>query len=327
MLRIRFGREDLARLRFMISPMAETVLSVALLHRGDAGLPVAGWRQAQRQRLVGAPSRALLELIPAGWQPRVALAPIVGERPRFDEELDAILEFSPRPLRAHLATLDAPSLVVRWLPLLGDDARSERRLLGRLLADYHGRCVADDWPALRVHLEADVAARQRLRAERGAAAVLAGLDPAARWNDPVLEVDVPGPARCVELAGRGLVLVPSASCWPDPIVLLDGTGQPVLLYPAAGVLGLRSTPGYDRDVLAALLGSTRAALLVAAAGGETTSGLAQRLGVSVAATSQQLAVLRHGGLVASTRRGRAVHHDLTPLGVRLLLASGPFSPG
>jgi hypothetical protein len=143
----------------------------------------------------------------------------------------------------------------------------------------------------------------------------------------VLTLDVPGPARCVELAGRGLVLVPSASCWPDPIVLLDGTGQPVLLYPAAGVLGLWSTPGYDRDVLAALLGSTRAALLVAAAGGETTSGLAQRLGVSVAAASQQLAVLRNAGLVASTRRGRAVHHDLTPLGVRLLLASGPFSQG
>jgi DNA-binding transcriptional ArsR family regulator len=93
------------------------------------------------------------------------------------------------------------------------------------------------------------------------------------------------------------------------------------------VLGCWSTLAYDRDLLAALLGSTRAALLVAAAGGETTSGLAQRLGVSVAATSQQLAVLRNAGLVASTRQGRAVCHDLTPLGVRLLLASGPFSQG
>jgi DNA-binding transcriptional ArsR family regulator len=325
MLRIRFGREDLARVRFMISPMAETVLSVAVLHRGDAGLPFAGWRQAQRERLVGAPSRALLELIPAGWQPRVALAPIVGERPRFDEELDAILEFSPRPLRAYLATLDAPAVAARWLPLLGDDARSERRLLAGLLGDYHRRCVADHWPAVRTYLEGDIAARQRLRAERGVTAVLAGLHPAVRWNDPVLEVDVPGPARCVELAGRGLVLVPSVFCWPHPVGLLDGHGQPVLLYPARDLLALWTAPVYDRDVLAVLLGTTRAAVLEAAAAGDSTSRLADRLDVSVASVSQHLTVLRNAGLVRSIRRGRAVHHDLTSLGVQLLLGSGRFT--
>ena len=326
MLRILFGRDDLARLRFMISPMGESLLSVAALHTRVAFPPFVGWRQAQRHPLVGAPSRALLELIPAGWRPQVALAPIVGERPQFDEELDAILEFSPRPLRAYLATLNAPALAARWLPVLGD-ARRERHLLGRLLRDYYSRCVADHWPALRAHLEADIAARRRLCAERGAATMLADLHPAAHWNHPVLTLSVPGPARSVALSGRGLVLVPSAFCWPDPFLLLDSCGQPVLLYPAGGVVGLWSTPAYDRDALAGVLGSTRAALLVAAAGGQTTSGLARRVGVSVAAASQQLAALRAAGLVASTRRGRAVHHDLTSLGVQLLLASGPFSHG
>jgi DNA-binding transcriptional ArsR family regulator len=327
MLRIRFGREDLTRVRFMISPLGETVLSVAALQRRDAKLPFAGWRDAQRHRLVGAPSRALLELLPAGWQPRVALAPVVGERPRFDEELEAVLDFRPRPLLAHLATLDSPALTARWIPLLAQGTASERRLLASLLGDYHRRCIAEHWPAVRAHLEADIAARVRLGAQQGVARVLATLHPAARWNDPVLDLAVPGPSRGVELGGRGLVLVPSVFCWPHPFVLVDGDGQPVLLYPAGDVLALWTAPAYDRDVLGVLLGATRAALLVAAAGGDSTSQLAERLGVSVASVSQHLTALRNAGLVRSNRRGRAVHHDLTPLGVQLLLASGRFTHG
>jgi DNA-binding transcriptional ArsR family regulator len=326
MLRIRFGPEDLARVRFTISPLGETVLSVAVLGRPAPQLPLEGWRCEQRRNLAGAPSRVLLGLVPADWRPSVALAPIVGERPLFAEELEAVLEFSPRPLRAFLATLGSPARTARWTPMLPDDASSERRLARDLLSDYHRRCIAGHWPAIRIQLEADIAYRTRVRAEGGIGTVLATLHPAVRWNDPVLEVDVPGRSRCLDLGGRGLVLVPSVFAWPDPIVLLDGTGQPVLLYPARGLLALWHGPAYGRDVLAVLLGGTRAAVLLAAACGDSTSDLAGRLGVSVAAASQHLTVLRNAGLVARTRRGRAVHHDLTPLGVQLLLASGRFTP-
>jgi DNA-binding transcriptional ArsR family regulator len=178
---------------------------------------------------------------------------------------------------------------------------------------------------MRAQLEADIAFRVRLGAQYGVARVLATLHPAARWNDPILDLDVPGPSRGVELAGRGLVLVPSVFTWPDPFILLDGSGQPVLLYPARDVLALWAAPAYDRDVLAVLLGRTRAALLVAAACGDSTSHLAKRLDVSVASVSQHLTALRNAGLVRSTRRGRAIHHDLTSLGVQLLLASGRFT--
>ena len=102
-------------------------------------------------------------------------------------------------------------------------------------------------------------------------------------------------------------------------------GQPVLLYPARDAFALWGAPPYDRDALAALLGATRAAVLVAATCGATTSQLAERLKISVPSVSQHLTALRDAGLVRSTRRGRAVHHDLTNLGVRLLLGSGGFS--
>jgi hypothetical protein len=326
MLRIRFCPEDLARVRFMISPLGETILSVAVLGRHDPQLPLEGWRCEQRRNLAGAASRVLLGLVPADWRPTLALAPIVGERPLFAEELEAVLEFSPRPLQAFLATLGSPARTARWMPMLPGDASSERRLARDLLSDYHRRCIAEQWPAVRIHLEADIAHRTGVRAAQGIGTVLATLHPAVRWNDPILEVGVPGRSRSIDLGGRGLVLVPSVFAWPDPIVLLDGTGQPVLLYPARELLALWHSPACDRDVLAVLLGGTRSAVLLAAARGDSTSDLADRLEVSVAAASQHLTALRNAGLVSRTRRGRAVHHDLTPLGVQLLLASGRFTP-
>jgi DNA-binding MarR family transcriptional regulator len=324
MLRIRFCPEDLARVRFMISPLGETILSVAVLGRHDPQSPLEGWRSQQRRNLAGAPSRVLLGLVPADWRPTLALAPIVGERALFEEELEAVVEFSPRPLRAFLATLGSPAHTARWMPLLPDDAGSERRLARDLLSDYYRRCIAEHWPAVRIHLEADIAYRAGVCAAHGIGGVLATLHPAVRWNDPILEVGIPGRGRSMDLGGRGLVLVPSVFAWPDPIVLLDGTGQPVLLYPARRLLALWHAPAYDRDALAVLLGGTRAAVLLAAARGDSTSDLADRLDVSVASASQHLTALHNAGLVSRTRRKRAVHHALTPLGVQLLLAAGRF---
>ena len=326
MLRIHFGAGDLARVRFMISPLGETMLSVAVLARHDPQLPLEVWRSEQRSNLADAPSRLLLSLVPADWRPSLALAPIVGRRPGFTDELDAVLEFRPRPLRAFLATLDSPARTARWQALLPDDASSERRFTRDLLSDYHSRCIAEHWPAVRIHLEGDIAFRSGISATDGIGAVLATLHPAIRWNDPILEVGVAGRSRVLDLGGRGLVLVPSVFAWPDPIVLLDGTGQPVLLYPARRLPALGQRPAYHRDALAVLLGGTRAGLLLAAAGGGSTSDLAQQLGVSVASASQHLTALHKAGLVSRTRRGQAVHQELTPLGVQLLLASGRFTP-
>jgi DNA-binding MarR family transcriptional regulator len=324
MLRIRFRREDLARVWFMISPMAETILSVVAMQRPGTQLPFARWRDEQRHRLAAAPSSALLKLVPLDWRPEVALAPIVGERPRFDEELDAVLDFSSRPVRAYLATLNSPAHAARWTPVLAEVDGAERRFLGDLLSDYHSRCIDEYWPAIRARLEADIAHRSELRAAKGTALVLARLHPEIHWCDPVLEVGVPGSSRHLDLGGRGLVLVPSAFAWPDPIALLDATGQPVLLYPARDLHALWSAPAYDHDILGTLLGPTRAAVLVATTRGESTGRLADRLDVSLASVSYHLTALRNAGLVYSTRRARSVHHDLTPLGVRVLLTSQRF---
>jgi DNA-binding transcriptional ArsR family regulator len=54
--------------------------------------------------------------------------------------------------------------------------------------------------------------------------------------------------------------------------------------------------------------------------GCTTTELAGRAGISLAAASQHATVLRDAGLIASRRQGGAVLHVLTPLGAELLQA-------
>jgi DNA-binding transcriptional ArsR family regulator len=72
--------------------------------------------------------------------------------------------------------------------------------------------------------------------------------------------------------------------------------------------------------VAALLGQTRAAVLAGTADGTSTTELARRAGVSLAAASQHATVLRDAGLISTHWHGRAVRHTLTPLGAALLTA-------
>jgi DNA-binding transcriptional ArsR family regulator len=74
-------------------------------------------------------------------------------------------------------------------------------------------------------------------------------------------------------------------------------------------------PGPDR--LAALLGSTRAAVLRALVAERTTTELAAAVGVSLAAPSEHAKTLRSNGLITTQRAGKAVLHRCTPLGLQV----------
>ena len=56
------------------------------------------------------------------------------------------------------------------------------------------------------------------------------------------------------------------------------------------------------------------------ADGCSTTELADRVGIWLAAASQHASVLRDAGLMGAHRQGGAVLHVLTPLGVELLHA-------
>jgi DNA-binding transcriptional ArsR family regulator len=56
-------------------------------------------------------------------------------------------------------------------------------------------------------------------------------------------------------------------------------------------------------------------------GATTTTGLAQRLGVTPPTASEHAAALRNAGLITTRRSGRKVHHQLTAIGANLVAAN------
>ncbi|HEY3478815.1 MAG TPA: winged helix-turn-helix domain-containing protein, partial [Streptomyces sp.] len=95
---------------------------------------------------------------------------------------------------------------------------------------------------------------------------------------------------------------------------------PVLVYSISHPrIDLDAEPGPS---LAALLGRTRARVLVTVAGARcNTSELAERTGTSLATASQHASVLRASGLITSSRSGKSQIHEVTPLGLGLIRAS------
>ena len=132
----------------------------------------------------------------------------------------------------------------------------------------------------------------------------------------------------VDINDRGLLLMPSAFIWPFVATMFREPSAPAVVYPSRGIGTLwQAEPAVGPQALAALIGRTRAGLLAMLDAPLSTSEVAQRTGLSIGGVSRHLAVLRESGLVASHRRGHAIVHHPTPLGLSLLEADGraPFA--
>jgi DNA-binding transcriptional ArsR family regulator len=80
------------------------------------------------------------------------------------------------------------------------------------------------------------------------------------------------------------------------------------------------SPPEQPDPLAALVGRTRAMLLATLGLPRTTTQLAVQLGLSPAAVSQHLKILKDTSLVTARRRGRLVLYQRTTAATALLEA-------
>ncbi|SNR92708.1 ArsR/SmtB family transcription factor [Actinomadura mexicana] len=312
MLRLWLDYEDLTRIRITpgLSPLAQTVLGAQSL-RGIGPEPIPGaWRSRTRARLTG-PSRLLLDLVPPGrWVPDF-LTPYTLV-PGFEPELDAVASTPVRRIRDELERSYGSRPPVPWLTRLAGRDGETMRTLVRGLRDFHRVALADSWAGLSDHLCAEASRHARTMARDGIGGLLGSLHPAVRWTSPVLEVETLRDGD-VHLDGRGLLLMPSVFV-TGPRVMVAGDGPATVVVPSS------RPPSGAGDTLPQVFGRTRAAVirLVGADGELTTGTLAARLGVSAASASQHATALRGAGLITSERRGRTVHHALTPLGERFL---------
>jgi DNA-binding transcriptional ArsR family regulator len=318
MLRILFTADDFASTRFLPEPAP--VLELKFAARGLRHGIRTPWGERWRTAALGAvpaPAGPMRELTAHfSW----SLTPSAFLTGDLDQGIDTFMGFTPQRAREEMARwLSAPSTGVPALfrHAIDGDRDAGRVLLGAVKTMF-AATVEPYLADLRANHHTELVRQGRLLASYGVAAALAEVIPGARWREDCLQIDSPQ-ERTVHLAGRGLMVTPTAF-WTGPPLLGDQPGQPVLLaYPAPATLGLRV--GADSDSLATILGPARAAVLRLLCGRHTTGDIARRLGISAASASAHAASLRAAGLTLSRRDGKAVVHEASVLGLDLIGAN------
>ncbi|WP_157244371.1 DUF5937 family protein [Nonomuraea typhae] len=311
--------EDVAGIRFGFSPLWELVASVRTLQdpaRQSIHLP---WIKAVRPRLSELDMAEVFALVPAeGYIADFLTPPPDTPLPDFAQELERVRHTPPETAAAEtvkLADVDPPAIA----RFRADPAAGIRRVTAALQA-YWDTCFAEYWPRVYGLLERDVLRRSRQLATGGARELFASLDPGVVWTGEQLLIDRPW-CLIEGLHGDGLVLVPSAFYWPS-VAVMSAPYQSALIYPVRGVGTLwEDGPPPAPGALAALIGKSRAQILLALAEPATTSALARRMALTPGAVSQHLGVLSEGGLAVGLRVGKQVVYRRTSTGDALAVGS------
>ncbi|MFF7591243.1 ArsR/SmtB family transcription factor [Kitasatospora purpeofusca] len=328
MLRIHFTHDDLTRVRIARAPdpLAESVLSLSLVQTRDmGGVLMEGWRSRTRGRM-RPEQRVLFDLATPLGVAEAAEAFLHARSRTLPESLEQIWSLPGRRWSADLRVLSGMRpRAPRWVHELRRGESEMRAMVDRRLREYHSFAVAPYWSQLLAAAHTERARSATLAVDRGLDALLGSLHPGVGWQSPVLTLPCPVDAD-LRLRGAGVVLVPTFF-WPEPLALTDNRGldHPLVLhYPLApdlttcrAIWSSTAEDGPDGALLA-LLGTTRARVLRAAADPAGTAELARRSGCSPATASHHLSVLRTARLLTTKRTGPGVRHALTPLGRALL---------
>ncbi|WP_406065700.1 helix-turn-helix domain-containing protein [Streptomyces sp. NBC_01077] len=335
MIRLHFTAADLRRITLApaADALSETVLSLRLSLRPGSrtrsrphGARVrAAARQWQQSLPGGANARAgvLAELVTGdGFVPDFLLQPSAHD---FAEALESAASTPPERLALDLGIpeasgwnggLDRPG---RWAHDLAQGVPAATTALVDDARRYFRIAVEPLWPRIRGDALTDRALRAEMLLRGGVDALLTTLGTTWNWQPPTLHLPSAS-SYDIPLCGRGLLLVPS---WfaTGPMVMYRPEEATVLVYPlyddGAGA-GPADGSGERPEALAALLGRTRAQVLALLRSPATTTALAERAALSLAAASQHAGVLRGAGLITTVRTGTSVLHSLTPLGHSVL---------
>ncbi|MFF5258217.1 ArsR/SmtB family transcription factor [Actinomadura viridis] len=325
----RIGVDTLARSRFAVSPLAETLACVKTLERGTSAHPgERAWLDAHlpayRARLDADPVTALLIKAALGrrWNADflTPTPPVLGDL-TFQEEVERVRETPPEAVRAHLLMAlerPPPAVLSRRHDLAGRAAD--------LLEWVWTVTVLPDWPRRRRAFEADTVARAGRLGRDGWAAALDDLRPGTRWlGGGRLRINVHDhPPR--DIGGAQLFFVPVTArtgwaSWEEP-------DRYALIYPCAGPLAGAERPPVP-EALGRLLGPARAGVLLLLDGPMSTTQLVALTGQGLGSVGRHLKVLLDARLVQRRRAGRSVLYYRTAAGDALVDAQreGPSGAG
>jgi DNA-binding transcriptional ArsR family regulator len=329
-LELAFSTRDLAHTRLGFSPLWEVVTSRRLLARPTISPLHRRWAAQARPALAaaGLGTGLLDDLIPPhGYLPDFlnpppgAAVPSAQAEQALEAELAVVARTTHERIRGDLERLEL------WTPRVRAFHQDPEAVLPLLLDEVRGywqAALAPHWTRLRGVLEGDVLHQSRRFAAEGSAGVLRGLHPSVEWCTEKLMLPLACCGGSGSLAGRGLLLVPSAFVGPTRTMMINRPGEVVqLCYPSRGVgLLWEQGPAQVPEAVAAVLGRSRALLLAELSAPASTTELSHRTGMSAGGVSQHLTALRAAGIVASQRMGRSVLYERTQLADSLLAAAG-----
>ncbi|HEY4096123.1 MAG TPA: DUF5937 family protein [Baekduia sp.] len=326
MIRYRFGHDDLLRTRFAISPLMELSGSVEALRDPEKFSIHAPWATWAAPRIIGVEWDLLDAVVPRDSRsyPDFVSPPPREPQAQLEAEFRRVLETDPAHVARELRQAYPGGLPAAAQSLIDDPRRGLERLVGQMRA-WWTAVLAPKWEEILAMVESEVAWRGRRLAAEGPSAAFSDLGPGVAWRDGAVEVDQQV-TKDVDLAGRGLLLVPAAFAWPSVWPMSDPPWQPAIVYAPRGVAGLWAPAEPDAGALDDLLGARRAAVLVALDRPISTQELARRLRASPAGVSAHLGVLRRAGLVTGRREGRHVLYARTRAAEMLLRAARGGGP-
>ncbi|MEU8974580.1 helix-turn-helix domain-containing protein [Streptomyces monashensis] len=321
-----FSANDLAQVRFAISPMWEVAPSFRLLTSTTAHPVHRSWVEQVRPRVVavGLDRGWLAELIgPSGYVPDFLTPAPAGPAPTPAAEWDAILSAPPDQVRQDLDHLARhQGHLGPRLSSLRTDPPSRLAKVTQEIERYWELALAPYWARIRTVLEADIFHRSRTVAEHGAGRLFNDLHTSLTWDDNSLILARRKHTMPRHSTGAGLLLIPSAFTGPGLRTRVRPPDPPQLAYPARGIGTLWETrAATDTCTLAPVLGRSRTLLLTELETPASTTELAHRTGLSPAGVSQYLTALRNAGLVSAHRAGRSVLYARTTAAQALLEAA------
>ncbi|GAA1932577.1 helix-turn-helix domain-containing protein [Kitasatospora viridis] len=313
--------DTLAGSRFVVSPLSETTAALKALHLGQAANPgerewLTAHQPRYRERIAADPVAAALVRGGLGGSWNATFLTPTPERSEraFTTELDRIARTDPGTARADLAEALRGPLP----PVLDRDDLPGRA--ADLLHWVWQTTVLPDWPRRRRIIESDILARTTRLAQGGWESALDGLRHGMRWLGASRLRITLRDQEPRDLDGTALLLVPVTPgqgwfAWDDQ--------RHAIVYPAGGVLAEPANPsgtdaGADGQVLARLVGPTRARILLLLADPLSTTHLVAVTGQGLGSVGNHLRVLLDAGLLRRRRTGRVVLYARTELGEALV---------
>lgn len=312
-------RDAVTRLRFAPSPLCELALSTMIVRYPERHPFHTRWYAETRvaRERVGV-DRILTLINPNKWVVDTLLRHPVRRGASFAQELAALGAVDAAVFRR-----DVERVWGHPPAEMGRTDEAIRSFVVDTVADYWEACFRRYWPAFKAVLDADVTYRGAEFAARGVADAVAGAVPGfiVRRSDLVMPLRSGSDLGFdVTVDGRGVTLLPTLVKWGTNIP--NGPDSDLVFsYRARGRGRLQPADVDARPGLIGILGRTRTELLISLDEPASSTAIAIFMGVTTTAANQHLRALARGGLLQSSRFGRYVLYERTPVADDLMAAS------